>query len=189
MENKNDPGASKPFNTNWKMDKQKAGFVKIDEEKLNKVKATLARKSKRGTLSDSEYELAKKLDEVLKRRANKPDPNEKDLGPNRKSPTNVDMQSRKVDRTFGRMEKDPTYRPSPFGKDKKDLNTEGLRTDDDYPYPRANETPEEAEVRVQTHRRNTNPATRNNPSSGENADKFEDRKRERRQKDIDTRGY
>lgn len=68
FENKNDPGASKPFNTNWKMDKEKAGFVKIDEEKLNKVKATLERKSKRGTLSDKELQLAKKLDEVLKGR-------------------------------------------------------------------------------------------------------------------------
>ena len=68
MENKNDPGANKPFNTHWKMDKEKAGFVKIDEEKLNKVKASLERKSKRGTLSDDELELAKKLTEVLKRR-------------------------------------------------------------------------------------------------------------------------
>lgn len=68
MENKNDPGANKPFNTNWKMDKEKAGFVKIDEEKLNKVKASLERKSKRGTLSDDEYELAKKITEVLKKR-------------------------------------------------------------------------------------------------------------------------
>ena len=71
MENKNDPGASKPFNTNWKMDKEKAGFVKIDEEKLNKVKASLERKSKRGTLSDKELDLAKKLTEVLKRRQSK----------------------------------------------------------------------------------------------------------------------
>ena len=68
MENKNDPGANKPFNTNWKMDEKKAGFVKIDEEKLNRVKASLERKSKRGTLSDEEFELAKKLTEVLKRR-------------------------------------------------------------------------------------------------------------------------
>ena len=68
MENKNDPGANKPFNTNWKMDEKKAGFVKIDEEKLNKIKASLERKSKRGTLSDDELELAKKLNEVLKKR-------------------------------------------------------------------------------------------------------------------------
>jgi RNA polymerase-binding transcription factor DksA len=68
MENKNDPGANKPFNTNWKMDKEKAGFVKIDEDKLKKVKATLEKKSKRGTLSDKELQLAKRLDEVLKRR-------------------------------------------------------------------------------------------------------------------------
>jgi hypothetical protein len=71
FENKNDPGANKPFNTNWKMDKEKAGFVKIDEEKLNKVRASLERKSKRGTLSDKELDLAKKLDEVLKRRQSK----------------------------------------------------------------------------------------------------------------------
>ena len=68
FENKNDPGASKPFNTHWKMDKEKAGFVKIDEEKLKKVKADLDRKSKRGSLSDKELELARRLDEVLKRR-------------------------------------------------------------------------------------------------------------------------
>ena len=69
FENKNDPGASKPFNTNWKMDKEKAGFVKIDEEKINKVKASLERKSKRGSLSDKEMELVKRMDEVLKRRS------------------------------------------------------------------------------------------------------------------------
>lgn len=138
MENKNDPGANKPFNTHWKMDKEKAGFVKVDEEKLNKVKATLQRKSKRGSLSDKELQLAKKLDEVLKRRK---------------------------------------------------LNEGGFRTDDDYPHPRANETPAQAEVRLQNHRRNTNPATQNNPASGESADDFEDRKRERDKKDRDTRGY
>jgi len=68
FENKNDPGASKPFNTHWKMDKKKAGFVKIDEDKLKQVKASLERKSKRGTLSDKEMELVKRMDEVLKRR-------------------------------------------------------------------------------------------------------------------------
>ena len=41
FENKNDPGASEPFNTHWKMDKEKAGYVKIDENKLKKVHATL----------------------------------------------------------------------------------------------------------------------------------------------------
>lgn len=68
FENKNDPGASKPFNTHWKMDKEKAGYVKIDEEKLKQVKASLERKSKRGSLSDKELELVKRMDEVLKRR-------------------------------------------------------------------------------------------------------------------------
>ena len=96
MENRNDPGANKPFNTNWKMDKEKAGFVKVDEEKLNRVRATLARKSKRGSLSDTELDLAKKLDEVLKRRATKP---------------------RKVDKNIGTMKNDPNYRPVPFNKD------------------------------------------------------------------------
>jgi hypothetical protein len=62
------PGASHPFVTHWKMDPQKAGMVKVDEEKLKKVKATLDRKSKRGTLSDKELVLAKRLNEVLKRR-------------------------------------------------------------------------------------------------------------------------
>jgi hypothetical protein len=69
FENKNDPGASKPFNTNWKMDKEKAGYVKINEDKLKKIKADLERKSKRGSLSDKEMELVKRMDEVLKRRS------------------------------------------------------------------------------------------------------------------------
>lgn len=61
-------GASEPFNTHWKMDKEKAGYVKIDEEKLKRIKMTLDRKSKRGTLSNKEMELKKRLDEVLKKR-------------------------------------------------------------------------------------------------------------------------
>lgn len=65
----NPPGASHPFNTNWKMDKEKAGYVKIDEEKLKQVKAQLDKKSKRGSLSDKELLLTKRLNEVLKRRA------------------------------------------------------------------------------------------------------------------------
>ena len=77
------------------MDKEKAGFVKVDEEKLNRVRATLARKSKRGSLSDTELDLAKKLDEVLKRRATKP---------------------RKVDKNIGTMKNDPNYHPAPVGK-------------------------------------------------------------------------
>jgi len=73
LEDKHAPGADHPFNTHWKMDKEKAGFVKIDEAKLNQVKATLERKSKRGSLSDKELELIKKLNNVLqKRAANKP---------------------------------------------------------------------------------------------------------------------
>ena len=100
MENKNDPGANKPFNTNWKMDKEKAGFVKIDEEKLNKVKASLERKSRRGTLSNKELDLAKKLDEVLKRRQ-----------------SGLNKQSRAVDKNIGTMKNDPNYRPAPFDKD------------------------------------------------------------------------
>ena len=74
MEHKHAPGADHPFNTHWKMDKEKAGFVKIDEAKLNQVKATLERKSKRGSLSDKELSLVKKLNAVLqKRAANKPE--------------------------------------------------------------------------------------------------------------------
>lgn len=64
-------GASQPFQTHWKMDPEKAGMVKIDEEKLKKVRAMLNRKSKRGALSDTELQLAKRLDEVLKRRSMK----------------------------------------------------------------------------------------------------------------------
>lgn len=74
LEDKHAPGADHPFNTHWKMDKEKAGFVKIDEAKLNQVKATLERKSKRGSLSDKELALVKKLNAVLqKRAANKPE--------------------------------------------------------------------------------------------------------------------
>lgn len=62
-------GASQPFLNHFKMDKEKAGYVKIDEEKLKKVRAMLNRKSKRGSLSDNELLLAKRLDEVLKRRS------------------------------------------------------------------------------------------------------------------------
>ncbi len=64
-------GASQPFQTHWKMDPEKAGMVKIDEEKLKKVRAMLNRKSKRGSLSDNELLLAKRLDEVLKLRSQK----------------------------------------------------------------------------------------------------------------------
>lgn len=62
------PGAAHPFNTHWKMDKEKAGFVKVDEAKLNAVKAQLEKKSKRGTLSDKELLLTKRIQEALKRR-------------------------------------------------------------------------------------------------------------------------
>lgn len=100
FETKHEPGASKPFNTNWKMDKEKAGFVKIDEEKLSKIKATLERKSKRGTLSDKELDLVKKLNEVLEMRKSA-----------------LDKQSQAVDKRFAKMEKDPKDRPFPFDRD------------------------------------------------------------------------
>ena len=50
------------------MDKEKAGFVKIDKAKLNHIKAQLEKKSERGTLSDKELLLTKRIGEVLKRR-------------------------------------------------------------------------------------------------------------------------
>jgi len=68
METKHAPGAANPFVTHWKMDKEKAGYVKVDEAKLKKVKSMLERKSKRGSLSETELKLAKRLEEVLKRR-------------------------------------------------------------------------------------------------------------------------
>ncbi len=65
------PGASHPFVTHWKMDKEKAGYVKVDENKLNAVKAQLEKKSKRGTLSDKELLLTKRIAEVLQKRTQK----------------------------------------------------------------------------------------------------------------------
>lgn len=109
MENKNDPGANKPFNTNWKMDKEKAGFVKIDEEKLNKIKASLERKSKRGTLSDDELELAKKLTEVLKRRQLKEN-DDVAKGEHQNDPW-------AADKLYAKMQKDTNLKPFPFDKD------------------------------------------------------------------------
>ncbi len=64
----NMPGAANPFVTHWKMDKEKAGMVKIDEAKLQKIYETLHRKSKRGTLSERELLLTKRISEVLKKR-------------------------------------------------------------------------------------------------------------------------
>lgn len=87
------------FNTHWKMDKEKAGFVKIDEAKLNHIKAQLEKKSKRGTLSDKELLLTKRIGEALKKR------------------NALDKQSQSVDKRFAKMEKDPTDRPFPFDKD------------------------------------------------------------------------
>ncbi len=71
METKHAPGADNPFVTHWKMDKEKAGYVKVDEEKLKKVQSMLERKSKRGSLSETELKLAKRLEEVLKHRKQK----------------------------------------------------------------------------------------------------------------------
>jgi hypothetical protein len=65
------PGASHPFLTHWKMDKEKAGYVKVDEAKLNAVKAQLEKKSKRGTLSDKELLLTKRISEALAKRSQK----------------------------------------------------------------------------------------------------------------------
>ena len=98
-ENIHPPGASHPFNTNWKMDKERAGYVKMDEAKLNQIKSQLDKKSKRGTLSDKEFLLAKRLNEVLKKRSA------------------LDKQSQAVDKRFAKMEKDPTDCPFPFDKD------------------------------------------------------------------------
>ena len=71
MELKQEPRATNPSTTHWKMDKEKAGYVKIDEEKLKKVQAMLDRKSKRGSLSETELKLVKRLTEVLKKRQSK----------------------------------------------------------------------------------------------------------------------
>lgn len=62
------PGAAHPFTTHWKMDKEKAGMVKVDEAKLQKVYEALNKKSKRGTLSDKELLLTKRIGEALKKR-------------------------------------------------------------------------------------------------------------------------
>lgn len=114
FENKNDPGANKPFNTHWKMDKEKAGFVKIDENKLKAVKASLERKSKRGSLSDKELELVKKLDEVISKRKKGTvpyDQREDDVayGDHQNDPNDADKR-------FAKMEKDKTDRPAPFDR-------------------------------------------------------------------------
>lgn len=56
-------GASEPFLTHWKMDKEKAGMVKVDEKKLETIKESLSKK-KTLTLKETRLlELAKKLDE------------------------------------------------------------------------------------------------------------------------------
>lgn len=61
-------GAKEPFTTKWKMDKEKAGFVKVDEKKLISIKETLSKKS---SLTEQESLVLKKIDEVLKKRTGK----------------------------------------------------------------------------------------------------------------------
>lgn len=61
-------GASEPFTTHWKMDKEKAGLVKVDESKLLSIKETLSKKT---NLTERESLALKKIEEVLKKRAAK----------------------------------------------------------------------------------------------------------------------
>lgn len=61
-------GAKEPFTTKWKMDKEKAGFVKVDEKKLISIKETL---SKKPSLTDQESLVLQKINEVLKKRSGK----------------------------------------------------------------------------------------------------------------------
>jgi hypothetical protein len=65
-------GASEPFNTKWKMDKEKAGMVKIDDKKLDAIYESLNAKSKKGVLSDKELQLSRRVNAVKNiRKANK----------------------------------------------------------------------------------------------------------------------
>ena len=59
-ENKN-VGASEPFVTKWKMDKEKAGMVKVDEKKLETIKESLLKKKTLSLKESRLLELAKKL--------------------------------------------------------------------------------------------------------------------------------
>jgi hypothetical protein len=56
------------FITNWKMDKEKAGMVKVDEKKLLSIKETLSKKS---TLTEKEIKVLKKIDDVFQKRTDK----------------------------------------------------------------------------------------------------------------------
>ena len=62
-ESSHNPGEN--FVTHWKMDKEKAGMVKIDEKKLLSVKESLTKKS---NLTEKESAVLKKIDEVLQKR-------------------------------------------------------------------------------------------------------------------------
>lgn len=65
-ESSHKPG--KAFKTNWKMDKKKAGMVKVDEKRLLSIKEDLSKKS---TLTEKEIVALKKIEEVLKNRTAK----------------------------------------------------------------------------------------------------------------------
>lgn len=62
-ESSHKPGEN--FTTHWKMDKEKAGMVKIDEKKLLSVKENLSKKT---TLTEKESAVLKKIEEVLQKR-------------------------------------------------------------------------------------------------------------------------
>lgn len=62
-ESSHNPGEN--FVTHWKMDKEKAGMVKIDEKKLLSVKESLTKKA---NLTEKESAVLKKIDEVLQKR-------------------------------------------------------------------------------------------------------------------------
>lgn len=62
-ESSHKPGEN--FVTHWKMDKEKAGVVKLDEKKLLSVKENLSKKT---TLTEKESVILKKIEEVLKKR-------------------------------------------------------------------------------------------------------------------------
>jgi hypothetical protein len=65
-------GASEPFNTKWKMDKEKAGMVKIDDKKLESIQESLNAKSKQRPLNEKELQLARRVNAVKNiRKANK----------------------------------------------------------------------------------------------------------------------
>lgn len=63
-ESSHKPGEN--FETHWKMDKEKAGMVKVDESKLLSVKEFLSKKS---SLNEKESNVLKQIEEVLKKRS------------------------------------------------------------------------------------------------------------------------